>query len=76
MREWGICIASEKKMRSEARDFAGENLSTKLAPFTFPIKDVRHSIEIRNVPISYTPHLWRKIEDMLEFNDDNSRRYN
>ena len=58
-------------MRAETRDFVGENLSTdhELAPFSLPTKDGRHSTEIR-------PHLWMKIEDMLAFNDGNSRRYN
>lgn len=61
-------------MRAESADFVGDNLLTELAPFTFSLKDGHNSVEIRNVPISYAPHLWSKIQDMLEFNDDNSRR--
>lgn len=60
-------------MRDESVDFIGDNLSTELAPFTFTLKDGYNSTEIKNVPISYAPHLWMKIKDMLEFNDDVSR---
>ena len=74
MKAWGICITTEKKMRAQAAEFVGENLSVELAPFTFPFKDRQNSTEIRNVPIAYAPHLWPKIQDMLEFNDDTRRR--
>ncbi len=54
----------------------GDNFCTKLAPFTFLVKDGRHSLQVRNVPLAYTPDLWLKISDMLDFNDDSERRYN
>ena len=68
---WGVPIASEKRKRAETVDFIGENLSTELSPFSFPVKEGHQSSEIKNVPISYAPHLWRKVKDMFEFNDDN-----
>ena len=61
-------------MRAESAEFVGENLCIELAPFIFAMKDGHNSMEIRNVPISYTPQLWSKIQDMLEFNDDVKRR--
>ncbi len=45
-----IKIASEKKMRAEAASLAGvDNLRSQLVPFTFPLKDGRHTVEIKNV---------------------------
>ncbi len=74
-----IKIASEKKMRAEAASLAGvDNLRSQLVPFTFPLKDGRHTVEIKNVPMCFTPSLWKKIDkidDMLNFNDDSARRF-
>ena len=67
-------IASEKEMRAESDALVGNNLTTHLAPFTFALKDGKHTVEIRNKAISYTPDLWQKISDMLSFNDDPERR--
>ena len=61
-------------MRAESAEFVGENLLTELTPFIFSMKDGRNSVEIRNVPISFAPLLWGKIQDMLEFNDHIKRR--
>ncbi len=64
-----VKIASEKKMRAEAEAdvLAGvDNLKSQLVPFTFPLKDGRHTVDIRNVPMCSTPNLWEKIENMLE----------
>ena len=69
---WMRAIASEKRMRAESVDFVGDNLSTELAPLNF-VKDGHNTTEIRNMPISYTPHLCMKVKDVLEFNDDDSR---
>ena len=53
-----VKIASEKKMRAEANSLIGiDNLKCQLVPFTFPVKDGRHTVEIKNVPMCYTPHL-------------------
>ena len=69
-----VKLASEKDMRAESSALVGQNLKATLTPFTFPLKDSRHTVEIRNVPMSYTPDLWQKIEDMLNANDDAERR--
>ena len=72
-----VKIASEKKMRAEANSLIGiDNLKCQLVPFTFPVKDGRHTVEIKNVPMCYTPHLWEKIQHILNSNDDDERRYN
>ena len=66
-----VKIASEKKMRADADILAGDgNLKSQL------IKDGRHTVEIRNVPMCFTPNLWERIGDMLDMNDDTERRYN
>lgn len=62
-------------MRAETKLLVGDNLCTQLVPFTFPVKDGRHSVEVRNVPMSYTPHLWQKVSDILMSNDDPERKY-
>ncbi len=50
-----VKIASEKKMRAEADSLAGvENLRAELVPFTFPLRDRRHTVEIKNVPMCFT----------------------
>ena len=70
-----VKIASEKKMRAEGNSLAGvDNLKSELVPFTFPLRDGRHTVEIKNVPMCYTPNLWEKVENMLNFNDDIERR--
>ncbi len=72
-----VKLASEKKMRAEANSLIGiDNLTSQLVPFTFPLKDGRHTVEIKNVPMCYTPNLWGKIKHMLDSNDDAERRYN
>ena len=69
-----VKLASEKEMRAQSTALIGDNLKSKLAPFTFPLKDGRHTVEIRNVPMAFTPNLWKKVEDMLDANDDSERR--
>ncbi len=70
-----MAIASEGKMRAEAKQYiSGDNLRTELTPFTFLTKD-KH-LEVRNVPMAFLVDLWRKIEDMLIFNDNESTGYN
>lgn len=36
---WGLDIASEKKMRVEARELVGDNLQSEMVPFSFKHKD-------------------------------------
>lgn len=73
-----MAIASEGKMRAEARQYiSGDNLRTELTPFTFSLREKNsNTIEIRNVPMAYVVDLWRKIEDMLISNDNESTGYN
>ena len=49
-----------------------DNLKTVYAPFSFPMKNGKGE-EIRNAPISYVPHLWEKIDEMISANSDNER---
>lgn len=69
-----VKIASERAMRAESKNLVGDNLKVELGSFIFPVKGGLHSIEVKNVPTSYTPDLWQKISDMLSFNDDKERR--
>ncbi len=67
MKSLGVAFASEKRMRERANCFIGDNLRTELAPMSFPLKtggDV-----IKNVPLSVIPHLWSKINDLLDQNE-------
>ena len=73
MKEWGVGIASEKRMRKEAAALVGDNLAAELVPFSFPHKDGGEVIH--NAPYAYIPNLWEKIEDLLEQNSDDSRGY-
>ncbi len=58
-------------MRAEADSLACvENLKAELVPFTFPLRDGRHTVEL---PMCFTPHLWEKVETMLNQNDDAER---
>lgn len=36
---WGISIAAEGKMRQEARELVGDEVSAELVPFSFSHKD-------------------------------------
>ena len=60
-------------MREDASELLGENHVTELAPFSFALKDGLTGTELRNVPISFVPHLWNKIEGMLNHCDDEHR---
>ena len=61
---WGISIASEGKMRAQAAEIVGDNLSAELVPFSFPHKDGGEFIS--DAPCAYVPQLWAKIHDLLE----------
>ena len=64
---WGVAVASEGKMRSEAGKILGENMAAELAPFSSATKD---STEIRPAPFVYVPNLWDKIQSVLEQNQE------
>ena len=71
MNEWGLTIASEKRMRKVASELIGDNLEAELAPMSFSHKDGGEVI--KEAPIAYIPRLWEKIEDLLNQNSDNER---
>lgn len=73
--KWGIGIASEKKMRHEARELVGDNLCAELAPFSFPHKEADGGEIIKHVPCAYVPNLWEKIKGLLDQNSDDLRGY-
>ncbi len=64
-------------MRAEAKQYiSGDNLRTELTPFTFSLKGQNvNTIEVRNVPMAYVVDLWKKIEEMLISNDNESTGY-
>lgn len=66
----GVEIASEAKMRKEAKLYTSEeNLQADYVPFTFPLKD-NNTIEIHNEPMVYVGNLWAKIVELLNENDN------
>ncbi len=65
----GVEIASEGKMRKEAKLYTSEdNLKAEYTPFTFPLKDSN----IHHKPMVYVLNLWAKIEELLNENDNES----
>ena len=70
MSEWGIDMASEKRMRKEATELIGDNLETELAPMSFSHKE-RGEV-IKDAPIAYVPCRWEKMEELLDQNSDDS----
>jgi hypothetical protein len=71
MKEWGLTIASEKKMRIVASELIGDNLEAELAPMSFNHKDGGEVI--KEVPLVYIPRLWEKIESLLNQSSDDTR---
>ena len=71
MNEWGLTIASEKRMGKVASELIGDNLEAELAPMSFSHKDGGEVI--KDVPIAYIPRLWEKIEDLLNQSSDDKR---
>ena len=71
---WGISIAPEGKMRSEANELVGDNICAEMVPFSFSHKDGGE--EIKPAAMAYIPNLWERIKDLLEQNNDNSKKYN
>ena len=74
MSMWGISIAPEGKMRSEAKELVGDNIRAEMVPFSFTHKDGGEEIE--SAAMAYIPNLWEKIKDLLEQNNDNCKKYN
>ena len=72
MKSWGVSIASEKKIRVEAKELAGDNLRAELTPLTFNCND--GSEEVREAPMAYIPCLWESIQNTLDLNDNVGRR--
>ena len=52
-------------MRSEASSIVGENIAAEIAPFSL---SSRSGSEIQPAPFVYVPHLWEKIQSVLEQN--------
>ena len=69
---WGVAVASEGKMRSEAGKIVGENIAAELAPLSSATKD---STEIRPAPFVYIPNLWNKIQSVLEQKSKSTRYF-
>jgi len=70
---FGIGLASEKKMRSEAAELVGDNLCAEKAPFSFSHQDGGEYI--KDAAFAYIPHLWEKIQDLMNQNSDDQRGY-
>ena len=71
MSEWGIDMASEKRMRKEATELISDNLEAERVPLSFNHKDGGEII--KDAPIAYVPRLWEKIEDLLNQSSDDNR---
>ena len=71
MKEWGLTIASEKRMRIETAELIGDNLEAEWDPMFFNHKDGGEVI--KEVPLAYIPRLWEKIESLLNQSSDDSR---
>ena len=71
MNEWGLSLASEKRMRKVVSELVGDNLEAELAPMSFSHRDGGEVI--KEAPITYIPHLWEKIEDLLNQNSNVNR---
>jgi hypothetical protein len=67
MTEWGIQIASEKKMRSRASSLTDNPLTSEMALFLFSLQSGGE--EIRSAPFVYIPDLKKKVYALLEKND-------
>ena len=60
MKEWGIQIASERRMRQRVNDMRGESnlLCSEACLFSFACKSGGE--EMRTAPLVYIPHLTAK----------------
>lgn len=67
MKEWGIQVASEKKMRVTATDLTESSLAAEMALFSFPLNSGGE--ELKPAPLVYDTDLKQKIFELLEKND-------
>ena len=65
MKEWGIQIASERRMRQRVNDMRGESnlLCSEACLFSFACKS---GGEERTAPLVYIPHLTAKVVEFLD----------
>ncbi len=66
MKEWGIQMASEKKMRVRASDLTDNPLNSEMALFSFTFHSGGE--EIKPAPFVYIPNLKNKIFELLDKN--------
>ena len=59
MKEFGVSLASERKLRKEAKSILGDNLMAEEAPFSFSLKSGGE--EIRMAPLVCVPNLIDRI---------------
>ena len=73
MKEWGIQISSEKKLRVRAAGLVNgvNECIAENAMFSFPLKSGGE--ELKPAPMVYVPHLSIKIFDLLEKNNKFSK---
>ena len=64
---WGVSIASERKMRTKAKEMVGDCLEAENVPFSFSLKEGGE--EMRLAPYAYVTSLWERIEALLDQND-------
>ena len=64
---WQIEVASEKKMRLKADEFLGYNFKAEMVPLSFKHHNSGNIIKL--APLAYIPHLWDRVENILEQTD-------
>ena len=69
MKELGLTITSEKRMRIVAAELIGDNLEAEWAPMSFNHKD---GGKVKGVPLAYIPRLW-EIESLSNQSSDDRR---
>ena len=67
LKMWQIEVASEKKMRLKADDLLGDNFKAEMVPLSF--KHQNSGNIIKPAPLAYIPHLWDRVENILEQSD-------
>lgn len=70
---WGVSIAAEGKMRTEATELVGDDVHAEMVPFSFKHKDGGE--EIKPAAMACLPNLWEKIQDLLDSNSDDNKGY-
>ena len=60
-------MASEKRMRTRAKELVGSDLQAEAAPFSFPLPEGGE--EIRSAPFAYILDLGRRIQMLLDENE-------